>query len=66
MGGGGVGIFDTTESPPPYRQGSSFIRDRSNIIISADKMAKSLNMTIKRDLKVGGTSRPKASLNKNR
>ena len=49
--GTSLGAFNTAESPPPYRQGSSLIRDSSNVIISTDKMVKSLTMTLKRDKK---------------
>lgn len=51
-GGGGattLGGFDTAISPPPYRQGSSLVRGRSNVVISTDKMERSLQMLLKRD-----------------
>ncbi|XP_072026081.1 uncharacterized protein [Amphiura filiformis] len=58
-------MFDATESPPPYRQGSSLIRGRANIDISTEKMAKSLNMTLKRDtVQVGGSINKAPTLNK--
>ena len=51
--GGGAGAhlggFATGESPPPYRKGSSLMRARSNVVISKDKMERSLRMLLKRD-----------------